>query len=77
MSEVNIEEMNRYSNPDINFEIIRKRTLREMGEEFEEEFGRDSYNKKNQSNNAPRGPRRFPSPHFPRTSLSFVRWSYR
>jgi ATP-dependent Clp protease ATP-binding subunit ClpA len=40
-------------NPEVTFEVIRKRTLREMGEEFEEEFGRDSYNKKNQSNNAP------------------------
>jgi len=27
-------------NPDITFEVIRQRTLREMGEEFEEEFGR-------------------------------------
>ena len=40
-------------NPEVTFEVIRKRTLREMGEEFEEEFGRDSYNKKNQSNNTP------------------------
>ena len=34
-----LQKILRDVNPDINFDIIRKRTLREMGEEFEVEFG--------------------------------------
>lgn len=40
-------------NPDITFENIRKRTLKEMGEEFEEEFGRETYRGKQTSKNSP------------------------
>ena len=40
-------------NPDITFENIRKRTLKEMGEEFEEEFGRETYRGEQTSKNSP------------------------
>ena len=47
-------------NPDVTFEIIRKRTLLEMGEEFDEEFGQT--NKKSTSND-PLAPLRAPNPY--------------